>query len=155
MKTYRLPADRSQWSDGYHTFDELYAHRTLLMAALMRFSGAPAWRSRKHPDGSMFDGFFIVGLTLPILDGKQITYHVEEKFWHDFAFARTLDNAPEYDGHTPDDVLQRLQTWLLLGVPEHREQVLCSACGEPVSLIDRVGSNSMHPRCREAQEAAS
>lgn len=148
--------DKGKISDGFHTFDELYEHRTLLMAALMRFSGQPAWRSRQHDDGSMFEDMFIVGMTLPVgFDGVQITYHVEAKHWETFAFAETLDKAPHYDGHTPDDVLKRLRDWLLLGVPQHRANPLCTVCGGPVSMIDREEGNTMHPRCRERKAVRS
>lgn len=146
----RVGVDPSEVSDGYHTFNELYRHRMALMAALMRFSGASCWRSRQHHDGTMFNGFFIVGMTLGIVEPNQITYHVELKHWEEFAFAPTLEKAPEFDGHTPEDVVRRLLDWCLVGVPEHRPPVLCARCGHPVSLIDRNGADSMHPMCRKA-----
>lgn len=98
------PQVTGETSDGYHTFNELYAHRTKLFIALAKFTGA--WRSMKHADGTMFDGWFIMGI------GKepsiQITYHLPIAEWPNTSFCETLANAPEWDGHTPNDVLTRL-----------------------------------------------
>ena len=41
--------------------------------------------------------------------GKQITYHLPIAYWDETEFAETLDLAPEWDGHTSDDVLERLR----------------------------------------------
>jgi len=98
-------------SDGYHTMDELYEHRITLFIALCkqytRATGFRPWRSKLHADGSSFEGWFILGL----MDepGKQITYHLPLSKWDDVAFADTRDKAPEFDGHTPDDVIKRLK----------------------------------------------
>jgi len=48
-----------------------------------------------------------MGLTAA--DGKQITYHLPIERWDETWFAETLDLAPEWDGHTPADVLERLK----------------------------------------------
>lgn len=103
-----------QISDGYHTFDELYDHRCLLFLAFQAlwnhqaepFSGA--WKAKKHADGSEFKGWFIAGLTM--VQG-QISYHIPMKYW-DLCKALERENAPEWDGHTSQDVIQRLQDWL-------------------------------------------
>lgn len=111
-------------SDGYHTFDELYEHRVLLFIALCRHlskemalpmhddtSDIPIysiWASVQHADGSTFGGWFVMGIGKE--KGKQITYHLPARFWHEVCeFAEILECAPEYDGHTPDDVLKRLE----------------------------------------------
>ena len=68
--------------DGYHTFDELYDHRITLYIALLRtqtkfsYIGAERrpWRTKAHSDGSLWDGWFILGIGLE--KGKQITYHL-------------------------------------------------------------------------------
>lgn len=99
-------------SDGYHTFDELYEHRAVLFIQLCGFISAwrdcvyPVWRSKLHSDGSSFDGWFIMGIFKE--GGKQITYHLPMDKWNDAMFAETLEKAPEFDGHTPADVLKRL-----------------------------------------------
>jgi hypothetical protein len=104
--------DKGEISDGYHTFNELYAHRVELYLALCRyikeFGTATVWRSRKHSDGSSLDGWFVLGIfTRP---GLQITYHLPNAKWQESDFAGTLERAPEFDGHRSDDVLKRLQT---------------------------------------------
>lgn len=40
-------------SDGYHTFYELYEHRTALFAALCNTYNDRSWKSFKHADGTM------------------------------------------------------------------------------------------------------
>ncbi len=102
--------DPKDVSDGYHTFQELYDHRIALFLALCRTINyeADVWRSKLHSDGSMFDGCFVVGIeTKP---GRQITYHLPIKRWGDTEFIREYEKAPcVYDGHTPQDVLERLK----------------------------------------------
>lgn len=88
-----------EFSDGYHTFNELYEHRHLL------FSKLAEWKSKLHSDGTMFDGWFIAGIGEE--EGKQITYHIPMRLWDIFR-CKELDKAPKWDGHTPNDVLNRL-----------------------------------------------
>jgi hypothetical protein len=92
-------------SDGFHTFDELYAHRCHLFAALMVSNPLAAWKSRKHSDGSSFEGWFVCGMTL---GGKQVSYHLPESMWDLVGYVDELETAPEWDGHTPADVVARL-----------------------------------------------
>ncbi len=114
--------DDMQVSDGYHTMDELYDHRTCLWITLCRLwenSYGQAqwkesegrkfftWRSKFHADGSSYDGWFILGILTK--DGLQLSYHLPNSKWEETAFAETLDKAPEWDGHTPQDVLERLK----------------------------------------------
>ena len=100
-------------SDGYHTFDELYDHRITLYIALCKsiqeYSGfsTPVWRSKLHPDGTNYDGWFLLGINKE--KGKQITYHIPNERWEETGFAETLDKAPEFDGHTSQDVLERIK----------------------------------------------
>ena len=93
-------------SDGYHTFGELYEHRHALYLNLVALldDDEITWKSKLHDDGTMFPDFFIAGMDLPV--GK-VTYHLPLRYW-DHCAGRILGNAPEYDGHTPDDCLQRL-----------------------------------------------
>lgn len=95
----------SEFSDGYHTFDELYYHRMVLFAAICRVYNAEAWRSKLHHDGTMFDDYFIVGVTTPTGD---FTYHYHIEYWDMFDGVNVLPNAPEWDGHTSDDVTRLL-----------------------------------------------
>jgi hypothetical protein len=41
--------------------------------------------------------------------GSQITYHLPTSKWDECDFAITLDKAPEWDGHTSNDVLERIR----------------------------------------------
>lgn len=87
-------------SDGHHTFDDLYTHRRILTQIVAHVFKDHAWKSKKHADGSMFDGDFIVGFTTP---KGQYSYHYKLEFWDDFDVPE-LDAAPEYDGHQPNDI---------------------------------------------------
>lgn len=102
-------------SDGYHTFKELYEFRMLYNAALFNewaMSGAvPVYKSWKHSDGEpcFGGGWFVVTARLP--EG-QITNHYEESDWGLFKIPE-LPTAPEWDGHTAQDVAVRLHDYLL------------------------------------------
>lgn len=92
-------------SDGYHTFNELYHHRAILFSVVCNQNKELAWKSKLHHDGTMFDNMFIVGIDTP---AGQATYHYDiEPYWGMFS-VKELDKAPEWDGHTPDEAIQRL-----------------------------------------------
>lgn len=92
-------------SDGFHTFDELYHHRTVLAAMLLnQLPGLDPWKSRLHDNGTMFDGYFIVGADTY---SGQATYHCLNRYW-DLFDIEERERAPAFDGHTPDDTLTRL-----------------------------------------------
>lgn len=92
-------------SDGYHTFNELYHHRAVLFSVIVKAFPERAWKSRKHHDGTMYDGMFIVGVDTP---QGQATYHYDvDPYWEMFA-CRELDRAPEWDGHTPAEAITRI-----------------------------------------------
>lgn len=106
-----------QVSDGYHTFQQLYDMRLALTIALFKSARRVergVWRSRLHKDGTMFEGMFIVGITgwapvgTPGAPAGWITFHYHDEHWDKFDFCDTLDKAPEYDGHTDKEVIERL-----------------------------------------------
>ena len=103
-------ADDIEISDGYHTFTELYDHRITLYIALCAtqrlFTDKEVWRSQKHSDGSNIDGWFVLGINSK--KGEQITYHLPNSRWDEVNFAVNLEKAPEFDGHTSQDVLTRI-----------------------------------------------
>lgn len=129
--------DMSLISDGYHTFQELYDHRHELWLALLRAhvigwpeqSDPPkpwVWRSKLHADGTMFEGHFILGLTVrrgwsgkpETIESFDISYHLPLSYWdrtdeivdsYGNLYCETLECAPEYDGYTSNDVLERLR----------------------------------------------
>lgn len=114
----RAEGEDLEVSDGYHTFTELYDHRITLFIALCRHMHEllgmenpgkfEVWRSHRHSDESMYPGEFVMGIGKE--KGKQITYHIPIERWHETNFAQEIDTAPEFDGHTPSDVLERLKT---------------------------------------------
>lgn len=96
--------DIGETSDGYHTFNELYEHRHQLFRIICEQKYG--WKSKIHSDGSFLEGWFIAGLNHS--KGKQITYHIPIKYWDEFD-VNELERAPEWDGHTSNDVLNRLR----------------------------------------------
>jgi hypothetical protein len=93
-------------SDTYHTFDNLYNHRTLLFATICNANPKYAWKSKKHsnPKDPMYEGMFIAGLETPI---GQATYHIEQGYWRLFNI-QELTTAPEWDGHGDNDAILRI-----------------------------------------------
>lgn len=94
-------------SDGFHTFKELYEHRFELFLSLCHARRADAWRSKLHGDGTMFEGWFVLGLFHKA--GKQMTYHLPLSRWSDCHWAKTFERVPGFDGHASNDVLARLR----------------------------------------------
>lgn len=99
----RLKADGGT-SDGYHTFDELYEHRMYLFAVICNQNSDKAWKSLKHHDGTMYDEYFIVGVTT---DEGDYTYHYHMDNWEHFK-VKEIEFAPEWDGHVPSDITRLL-----------------------------------------------
>ena len=92
-------------SDGYHTFNELYHHRAVLFSVIVNNYKDLAWKSVRHHDGTMYDGMFIVGIDTP--DG-QATYHYDINPYWDMFKCRVREFAPEWDGHTPAQAIERI-----------------------------------------------
>ncbi|WP_420285033.1 hypothetical protein, partial [Serratia liquefaciens] len=67
--------DKGEISDGYHTFNELYAHRVRLFSTLMRAFVDKAWWSYSHSDGKQWEGWILAGIDTP--EGA-VTYHLPE-----------------------------------------------------------------------------
>lgn len=122
-----LDQETGKISDGYHTFDELYEHRITLFIALCQKiqnfvyfgdtrnnlgNDMRVWRSKLHEDGTMFEGWFILGINRA--KGNQITYHLPIEKWEETKFAQTLKKAPKFDGHTSKDVIKRLKNLSLI-----------------------------------------
>lgn len=108
----QINGDVKDVSDTHHTFGELYDHRILLFLALMCSHPEISWRAPYHFDGTHYEGSFLAGMNLP---GGQISYHVPNDFWNllDNKKIDTVDFAPEWDGHTSEDVLERLEEWII------------------------------------------
>jgi hypothetical protein len=110
--TIRVYDKIGQISDGYHTFDELYKHRILLFIALMKSHTDLSWWSYKHADGTQWDGWIIGGMHLPSGD---ISYHMDAVYADLLDGIQRLEKAPEWDGHTSNDVLLRLNALICSG----------------------------------------
>lgn len=95
-------------SDGYHTFGELYHHRTILFAALCNTlyahvempSEFSPYKSWLHEDGTMFDGMFLACVHT---NEGWYSYHCEKEYWGLFEIP-SKENALHWDGHLPKDV---------------------------------------------------
>ena len=105
--------DKGEVSDGYHTFNELYEFRKAYNAALFNnfnYQGLyDVHKSEYHHDGEKCfgGGWFIVSAILP---GGQISNHYEMKDWDLFKIPSVEKALYEYDGHTGQDVLDRLKS---------------------------------------------
>lgn len=92
--------DMGEVSDGNHTFNELYEHRTTLFSIILNQNKDKGWKSKLHDDGTMFDNYFIAGITTP--EGEY-TYHQHMDWWNKFD-VEEREKAPAWDGHKPEDI---------------------------------------------------
>jgi hypothetical protein len=98
---YQLKGDETNdISDGSHTFGELYYHRAVLFAVVCNSHSDVSWKSKQHEDGSMFPGYFVVGIHTPEGD---YSYHYDLSEWDMFKVPE-LGYAPKWDGHRPSDI---------------------------------------------------
>lgn len=130
----RMPDNIGEFSDGYHTFNELYHHRAVLFSVICNTMPDKAWKSKLHDTGDMYDGMFIVGIET---EQGQATYHYDiEPYWDMFK-VKELEKAPKWDGHTPSDAIQRIGNIHVAGYRkqsdgEWLEQVRVSKEGKPL-----------------------
>ena len=103
-------------SDGYHTFKELYEFRLLYNAHLFNEWAAQGkydvHKSQRHNDGELCfgrDDYFVVVATLPT---GQISNHYPMSDWHLFKCEAVKKAKAAWDGHTSQDVAQRLRAAL-------------------------------------------
>lgn len=109
-------------SDGYHTFKELYDFRKAYNVALFNEWGRKGLipnpngsyhskcyvhKSWKHHDGELCfgGGWFIVVAVLPT---GQISNHYKAEDWDLFQIPETEKALFKFDGHTGQDVIDRL-----------------------------------------------
>lgn len=101
-------------SYGMHTHQELYAYRAAYNAMAFNLAaqcGAfPVVKSWRHADGKLCfgGGWFIVVASLP---QGQVANHYKNSEWNRFRVP-SVDRAPEWDGHSAQEGLRRLQAWL-------------------------------------------
>lgn len=125
-------------SDGYHTFNELYHHRAVLFSKVVGFAGERAWKSKLHADGTMFDGYFIVGVETP--EGQATYHYAIDRYWEMFD-CKEVEHAPVWDGHTAQEAIARIERWNLCAertcslesvegwTGGSSSAFICSACG--------------------------
>ena len=104
--TLILPCDAGDVSDGYHTFSDLYEHRCLLWVNLLQLNKASSFKTWKNDTGEEIDGWFIAGTNTSY---GQITYYLPAKYWQLLSGVKEMDSNFDYDGHTSEDVLNRLE----------------------------------------------
>ena len=118
--------DIGELSDGHHTFNELYNFRKVYNAALFnewaenletssdfgqalfnvpKYNVHKSWR---HSDGELCfgGGWFIVSAMLPT---GLISNHYKAEDWDLFKIPEVDKALFEFDGHTSEDVLNRLK----------------------------------------------
>ena len=151
------PFITGETSDGYHTFNELYHHRAVLFSVIVKAFKDKAWKSRKHHDGTMYDGMFIVGVETPY---GQATYHYDmEPYWEMFC-CKEIERAPEWDGHTPAQAIERIGKlepvrhgrWEIVIVStsnpyESEIEEKCSLCGRFVQRYGTQPQDNYCPNC--------
>ena len=117
IKTNKI--DTNKISDGYHSIGKLYEHRFNLFIALCntlcKWSDSEnlnnefqVWKSKVNYDGSSYEGWFVMGIGQ--ISGKQISYHLPLSRWDECSFAVEYEKVKYFDGHTSDQVLERLKT---------------------------------------------
>lgn len=97
-------------ADNYYTVRELYEHRLALFKIICHTYPDLAWKTRKHFDGSMFNDSFLAGITTPLGDAS---YHFKIDRYDEFDLTE-LEKGPLYDGYTPEDVINRLNSLPLI-----------------------------------------
>ena len=148
------PVITGETSDGYHTFNELYHHRAVLFSVIVKAFTERAWKARQHHDGTMYSGMFIVGIDTP--EG-QASYHYDIDPYWDMFECRELERAPEWDGHTPAQAIERIRKlepvrhgrWYKptgMMPPEHHGRHRCTVCNY-LALDYRIGHEELSPYC--------
>ena len=98
-------------SDGYHSFNNLYEHRAVLLAMVL-MKMPYAWKTTIDAEGRDLvkeDKMFLAGAPTP--DGM-ISYHVNLELW-DLYKIPEIPQAPIFNGYTEDDVLKRLTNMIM------------------------------------------
>lgn len=101
-----MPEVNNMTSDGYHTFQELYDHRSALFRVVVENYRGRSFKTRKTQDGREVPGWFIAGLNFPF---GQISYHMADLWWDKLPHVPVYEKNTGYDNHTAADVLKRLE----------------------------------------------
>jgi len=146
-------------SDGYHTFNELYEFRKAYNVALFNEWAAggkcSVHKSWRHHDGELCfgGGWFIVVAVLP---QGQISNHYEAKDWGLFAIPEVERALFEFDGHTGNDVIERLKSyttpqpqreWVGLTLEEKKEYLAQDFGGSRADAMDWAEQRLKEKNC--------
>ena len=143
-------------SDGYHTFRELYEHRRMLTKNLFNLDYKNCFKSKLHNDGKMFENYFIVGIRTA---KGCATYHYHIRHWDDFKGV-ALERAPEWDGHTSGDAINRIDFHFgNLEIARHGKEgeqdnfiaELMAAYGEAVHIIKDLTGDDEEPEIFQSE----
>ena len=136
-----LPDDCGNFSDGYHTFNDLYDQRMYLSMALCNMNPTICWKSRFDENGKpWFNGkWFLLNFSTP---KGPYSYHYKMDVWSLFNCTE-LEKALPYDGHTSSDV-ERLASLML---PD------CTWAAKEVDLCkkDHLAKATTHDEVSEAR----
>lgn len=97
-------------TDGYHTFAELYEHRHLLFCVIANTFNTAAFKTKRNDKGEEWFGWFILGIET---EYGQISYHLPMEYWSFVSDIEEIEYNENYDGHSSEDVLERLRMLLL------------------------------------------
>ena len=140
------PEGIGEMSDGYHTFNELYHHRAVLFSVICNAMPDKAWKSKRHDTGDMYDGMFIVGIET---NHGQATYHYDVDPYWDMFNVPELEYAPKWDGHTPQEAINRIangvtvQEWISVKdrLPDWRDGKVLVFTKYGFSICERTVNN--------------
>ena len=98
-------------SDKYHTFKNYTDFRNAWCMGVLMERPDIAWKSLRHYDEindpiSDFNGDFIAGINTP---KGPVAQHMKLEHWDSLNIPE-LDHAPEYDGYTMDDSIERIKS---------------------------------------------
>lgn len=108
---------KGELSDGYHTFNELYAYRLAYSAMLFntwaRQGIYEVHKSKRHYEGELCFGgdYFIVAARLPtgVISNH---YKLRDEYWDAFKIEEVQRSLFKYDGYTPADALVRMNLFI-------------------------------------------
>ena len=110
IKEHKHEIDTDLISDTWHTFGELYKHRSILYIKLCKELSLKedfwVFKTSKHDDESIMEGYFILGIKLP--DNSYISYHMNIDNWALCDFAQEIEKSPIKRKYTSNDALTNL-----------------------------------------------
>ena len=126
-------------SDKYHTFEEYTDTRNLWCINYLTERPDISWKSLRHFDEendsiSNFNGDFVAGVNTPL---GPVAQHIKMKYW-DLLNAPEIDHAPEYDGYTMADSIERVKSLL---EPEEGIENYLGLINVGDSLISRTSND--------------